>query len=171
MHWVRHLKSSTVETKSLLSRNSHAGHSILIYGSTQIRYFWLNWFKRRCFYVLKGIRVRYMKRKTFELDLISNCVTLIKSIFCRCWNIQIFARYFGWEWPLMSAWIWQDTSISWTITESHKPPSGKFNLVPAQTRKKGVFGYVRTTPDRSMCQNRNADMGQVVQSWVKISQG
>ena len=38
MHQVRHLKSSTFETKSLLGRNSHVGHSKLIHRSTQIRY-------------------------------------------------------------------------------------------------------------------------------------
>ena len=109
-------------------------------------------------YLIKGIRVRYMKRSTFELDLISNCVKVNFLPFLKF--STFFARYFGWEWPLMSAWIWQDTSISWTITESHKPPSGKFNLVPAQTRKEGVFGHVHTIPGRSMCQNRNTDMVQ-----------
>ena len=46
---VIHALGSALETKSLLSQNSHVGHSILIYGLTQIRYFWLDWFKRRTF--------------------------------------------------------------------------------------------------------------------------
>ena len=37
MHKVRHMRSSTFETQSLHSRNSHVGHWILIHGSTQIR--------------------------------------------------------------------------------------------------------------------------------------
>ena len=35
------------ELKSLHSRNFHVSHSILIHGSTKIRYVRLNWFKRR----------------------------------------------------------------------------------------------------------------------------
>ena len=36
------MKSSTYETKSLLSTNSHVGRSNVIHGSTQIRYVGLN---------------------------------------------------------------------------------------------------------------------------------
>ena len=42
MHWVRHMRSSTFKTKSVHSRNSHVGHSILIHRLTQIRYVELN---------------------------------------------------------------------------------------------------------------------------------
>jgi len=41
------MRSSTFETKSLHGRNSHVDHSILIHGSTQIRYVDFNLFKRR----------------------------------------------------------------------------------------------------------------------------
>ena len=37
MHYVRQMRSSTFKTKSLHSRNSHVGHSILIHGWAQIR--------------------------------------------------------------------------------------------------------------------------------------
>ena len=37
MHQVWEMRSWTFETKSVHSRNSHVGHSILIHGSTQIR--------------------------------------------------------------------------------------------------------------------------------------
>ena len=42
MHQIRHMKSSTFETKSLDNRNSHVGRSNLILGFTQIRDVGLN---------------------------------------------------------------------------------------------------------------------------------
>ena len=67
---VRHVRSSTFETKSLRSRNSHVGHSILIHLSTQIRHLGFNRFKRRSLHVLNWRDwVPHMKRSTFELGL------------------------------------------------------------------------------------------------------
>ena len=42
MHSARQMRSSTLETKSLPSRNFHEGYLILIHGSTQFRYVGLN---------------------------------------------------------------------------------------------------------------------------------
>ena len=58
MHQLWHMRSSMFVTKLLRSQNSHVGHSILIHGSTQIRYMsnLIESIVDRFMYLIEGIR-------------------------------------------------------------------------------------------------------------------
>ena len=68
------------EAKSLHSRNSQMGHSILIHGSTQIWHVGLNWFKRRSLhvYLIQGIKFGTWKDWRLNWAFLPNSLTRIQ---------------------------------------------------------------------------------------------